>query len=266
MRTRLMILALAAVAALSFPHASFGQAPAAAVPATTSPKPAPGPAPVRDLSGIWSAAGISPIGFSNKHPKFTALGETRFRANKPGRGITETDIAYTNDPLDSCDPEGFPRNEIFEFRAVQIVPTPGRMLMMYQYQRVWRNIFTDGRDFPKDLDYSLYGYSIGKWVDDYTFVIETKGLDDHTWIDNSGLPHSLDLRVEERFHRVSHDTIEFSLTIDDPKIYTERWTPVDKLKLTLDPTLEIPEMFCVPTEMEQYKKLIANPTASGNPK
>lgn len=219
------------------------------------------PPPRRNMSGIWVPQGVSPIGFSDKHPAFTPLGEKMFRANKPGRGITEVPVADTNDPLDSCDPEGFPRNEIFEFRAVQIAQAPDRMLFAYQYQRVWRAVFTDGREFPRDLDASWYGYSVGKWIDDFTFVVQTVGLDERTWIDNSGLPHSADLRVEERFHRADYDNMDFTLTIDDPKIYTQRWTILDKLKMHLDNKLEIPEMICVPTEMEQYKKLMAAPAA-----
>jgi len=219
------------------------------------------PAPHKDMSGIWVPQGVSPIGFSDKHPAFTPLGEKMFRANKPGRGITEVPVADTNDPLDSCDPEGFPRNEIFEFRAIQVTQAPDRMLFAYQYQKVWRAIFTDGRELPKDPDASWYGYSVGKWVDDFTLVVQTVGLDDRTWIDNSGLPHSEDLHVEERFHRVDYNTIEFTLMIDDPKIYTQKWTILDKLKMHLDNKLEIPEMICVPTEMEQYKKRMAAPAA-----
>jgi hypothetical protein len=253
----LLIAAVAVVSAVrpvSLPTPS-PQSP----PASAGKKSAP--APQRDLSGIWVPASISPIGFSDKHPPFTPLGAQRFAANKPGRGITETPVALTNDPLDSCDPEGFPRNEIFEFRAVQIAQAPGRMLFAYQYQRVWRAIFTDGRPLPKDPDPSWYGYSVGKWTDDHTFVVQTVGLDDRTWIDNSGLPHSANLRVEERFHRSDHDDAEFTLILDDPGIYTRTWTIVDRLPLKLDPNLEIPEMFCVPTEMEQYKKLVADPAA-----
>ena len=254
MRNRFVSCAvlLGIVAAFSFSAAAQQAAPS---------KQASGPAPARDLSGIWVPPGISPIGFSDKHPKFTALGEKRFRLNKPGRGITEVPVALTNDPLDSCDPAGFPRNEIFEFRVLEVATAPDRMLFLYQYQRSWRTVFTDGRDFPKDLDWGFYGYSIGKWVDDYTFVVQTKGLDDRTWIDNSGLPHSTDMQVEERFHRVDHDTLEFTLTVTDPTIYTQSWTILDKMKLRLDNSLVIPEMICVPTEMEQYKKLIANPAA-----
>jgi hypothetical protein len=108
----------------------------------------------------------------------------------------------------------------------------------------------------------LYGYSVGKWVDDTTFVAETVGLEEKTWLDNSGDPHSSDLRVEERFHRVDRDTLDLTVTIDDPKVYTKPWVAGDKVALKLQPPArEINEMFCVPTEMEAYKKLMANPAA-----
>ena len=222
------------------------------------------PVPRRDLSGIWDAqgAGVHPLGFSHLRPAFTPLGEKMFRANKPGRGITEVPVGLTNDPLDSCDPGGFPRANLFELRAVQIVQTSNQVLILYEYQRVWRVIWTDGRDLPKDPDPNLYGYSVGKWVDDATLVVQTVGLDDRTWLDNSGDPHSSDLRVEERFHRVDHDTLQLTVTIDDPAVYTKPWTAGDPVALKLQPpNREIKEMFCVPTEMEEYKRLMANPAA-----
>ena len=220
--------------------------------------------PRRDLSGIWDAggAGVHPLGFSHLRPALTLLGEKMFRANKPGRGITEVPVGLTNDPLDSCDPAGFPRSNLFELRAVQIVQTSNQVLLLYEYQRVWRVIWTDGRELPKDPDPTFYGYSVGKWVDDTTFVVQTVGMEEKTWLDNSGDPHSTELRVEERFHRVDRDTLDLTVTIDDPKVYTKPWQAGDKVSLKLQPLdREIKEMFCVPTEMEAYKKLMANPAA-----
>jgi hypothetical protein len=165
-----------------------------------------------------------------------------------------------NDPLDSCDPAGFPRNLLFELRPFQVVQTPNQVLMLYQYQRVWRVIWTDGRELPKDPDPRWYGYSVGKWADDYTFVVETVGLDERTWLDNAGDPHSSELRVEERYVRVDHDTVELTVKIDDPKAYADSWLARDKLHLTLQPAkTDILEMICAPTEAEAYKKAIADP-------
>jgi hypothetical protein len=251
------------VAALAF---SFG--PGAQTAPPQPPEPAKGqkaaPAPRRDLSGIWDVAntmeGISPQGVKS-HAPFTAWGaDIANNVYKPGDGPRRVLIGRVNDPLDSCDPAGFPRNLLFELRPFQVVQTPDQVLMLYQYQRVWRVIWTDGRELPKDLDPRWYGYSVGRWIDDYTFVVETAGLDERTWLDNAGDPHSSDLRVEERYVRVDHDTMELTVKIDDPKAYTDPWLARDKLHLTLQPAkTDILEMICAPTEAEAYKKAIADP-------
>ncbi len=105
-----------------------------------------------------------------------------------------------------------------------------------------------------------YGYSIGKWVDDATLVVDTVGTDERTWIDNSGRPHSDELRVEERFHRVNHDLLELTVTITDPKIYTKPWLALDKFPMKLQPAdFDIREMICSPSELADYLKTVGNP-------
>ena len=262
MPSRLMASIITLVAVLTFSSVAFPQA--ARPQQSRVPTAQTVTVPRHDLSGIWDAmgAGVHPLGFSHLRPAFTPLGEKMFRANKPGRGITEVPVGLTNDPLDSCDPAGFPRSNLFELRAAQILQTSNQVLILYEYQRVWRVIWTDGRELPKDPDPTLYGYSVGKWVDDTTFVAQTVGLDERTWLDNSGDPHSGDLRVEERFQRVDHDTLNLTVTIDDPKVYTKPWAAGGAVALKLQPpNREIKEFFCVPTEMEEYKRLMANPAA-----
>jgi hypothetical protein len=224
----------------------------------------PAPIPRRDLSGIWGPEnileGIAPTGVKS-HAPFTQAGEEiANNVYKPGDGPRRVPIGQVNDPLDSCDPAGFPRNLLFELRPFQAVQTSKQVLMTYQYQRVWRVIWTDGRELPKDPDPRWYGYSVGKWEDDYTFVVQTVATDERTWLDNAGDPHSADMRVEERYHRVDRDTMELTVKIDDPKIYTQPWLARDKLRLKLLPAdTDILEMICAPSEAEQYKKTMANP-------
>jgi len=222
------------------------------------------PAPRRDLSGIWDVEdtmeGISPRGVKS-HAPFTVFGANiANNVYKPGDGPRKVSIGLVNDPLDTCDPAGFPRNLLFELRPFEVVQTSNKVLMLYQYQQVWRVIWKDGRELPKDPDPRWYGYSVGKWEDDYTFVVETVAMDERTWLDNAGDPHSDEMRVEERYHRVNHDTLELTVKIDDPKIYTEPWLARDKLRLKLLPdNTEIMEMICAPSEAEEYKKTMANP-------
>jgi hypothetical protein len=252
-----------ALAALAL---SFGARAQTAPPQYQAPaKPrSAAPAPRRDLAGIWDVEnimeGISPTGVRS-HAPFTPFGANiANNIYKPGDGPRRVSIGVANDPLDGCDPAGFPRDLLFELRPFQVVQTPGKVLIVYQYQQVWRAIWTDGRELPKDPDPRWYGYSVGKWVDDYTFVVETFGTDDRTWLDNAGDPHSGEMRVEERYHRVNRDTLELTVKIDDPKIYTEPWLARDKLRLKLLPdNTEIMEMICAPSEAEEYKKAMANP-------
>jgi len=46
--------------------------------------------------------------------------------------------------------------------------------MLYQFGKIWRVVWTDGRDLPK-IRIKVFGYSVGKWEDDYTFVVQTSG-------------------------------------------------------------------------------------------
>ena len=80
-----------------------------------------------------------------------------------------------------------------------------------------------------------------------------------TWIDNVGRPHSDALRVEERFHRVDHDNMELTMTIDDPKMYTKPWLALDKYPLRLQSAdFDMPEYLCAPSEMGDYNSQIGN--------
>jgi hypothetical protein len=230
------------------------------------------PAPVRDLTGIWEPTpgyrdGVFATGPkeypSDSKPEhelpFTPLGLKTWKEHKPGFGTTAVPIAENNDPFDICDPIGFPRLELFNLRAIQIFQTKGQVAIIYQNDQVWRNIWMDGRELPKEiLEPRWYGYSIGKWTDDYTFVAETVGLDERTWIDNVGRPHSDELKVTETWHRVNHDIMEFTMTIDDPKMYTKPWNPLNKFRMRLQPEwFDIREMICSASEAQEYNKTVA---------
>ena len=166
--------------------------------------------PSRDLTGTWDAggAGIAPRG--SPTAPLTPWGDKKITTYKPGDGPRAPSvIGEINDPLSTmCDPAGFPRNLLFELRPFQVVHTPNQVLMLYMFEKRFRTIWTDGRALPKDPDPRWYGYSVGRWEDDSTFVVDTIGLDEKTWLDNAGNPHSNDLRVEERYHRVNMGQLE----------------------------------------------------------
>jgi hypothetical protein len=225
-----------------------------------------GQAPRRDLAGIWDA-GFDGIGILEQEAQreaarasFTPLGEQMAQRNKPGNGPRLVPVAQINDPLSILgDPSGFPRLVTFEFRPVQIVQTPNQMLMLYMFEKRYRVIWTDGRSLPKDPDPRWYGYSVGRWEDDYTFVVETIGLDDRTWIDNDGDPHSTALRVIERYHRVNRNALELTVTIDDPKVYTKPWLVRNRMPMRLlPPGTDLMEMIPSASEAQAYQQVISS--------
>jgi len=92
-------------------------------------------------------------------------------------------------------------------------------------------------------------------------------MDERTWIDKAGRPHSADLRMEERFHRVDQDTLELSVKIDDPKMYTKPWMALDRLQFILRPAdFDVREMMCSPSELAEYNKEIGDTELPSNGK
>lgn len=232
------------------------------------------PPPKRDLSGIWDAGslegGIQPNG-AYEYPDdpehlghdvpYTPLGKEARLKNKAGSGVSgQFPAAEVNDPVDYCDPQGMPRNDLFEFRIVEILQNKNQLVILNQYNDTWRLIWTDGRNLPDDPAPRWNGYATGRWVDDYTFVANYVGMDPRTWLDNVGRPHSDALKVEERWHRVNSDTLELTVTIDDPKFYTQPWKALDRYVLhRLPDGYDMSEFICSATETAEYNKLVGKP-------
>jgi len=83
--------------------------------------------------------------------------------------------------------------------------------------------------------------------------------EERVWLDSTGRPLSDQLRVEERFHRVNHDRLELTVTIDDPKMYTKPWIAMDKFAFKLlPPDTRVLEMPCSSVDQDKYNKEIEN--------
>jgi hypothetical protein len=218
------------------------------------------PAPRRDLSGIWDAGnpGIQPTGHTTS--PLTPLGQEMTNANKPGNGPRIVDVSEDNDPLSTMgDPTGFPRIILYELRPFQIVQTSNQVLILYMFEKRWRVIWTDGRALPTDPDPRWYGYSVGRWEDDYTLVVNSVGTDERTWLDNAGNPHSNSLRVKERYRRINQGTMELTVTIDDPLVYTKPWMGLNRLPIRRMPSdSDLMEMIPSASEAAAYKRVIAS--------
>jgi hypothetical protein len=178
------------------------------------------------------------ITFSPQEPPLMPWAEAKFKTAKPGYGPRA--VPDSQDPLLNCLPPGVPRILLIPF-PMQIVQTPSEIIMLFEYDHYSRHIYLDRRVHPKNPDASWMGDSVGHW-DGNTLVVDTTDLNDKTWLDQVGHPHSDALHVVERIRRVDRDTLQDDVTIDDPKAYTRKWT--GQQVFTLKPTWHLIEYIC----------------------
>jgi len=201
--------------------------------------------------------GQGPIGvLSSKPPEMTAWAQARYDAAKPGLGPRAQPLG--NDPMMACDPVGFPRIAHGGAYPMEFVQTKDRLIEFFDYFYVHRTIWLDGRKLPDDPEPTWYGYSVGHWEGN-TLIVETMGFNDRSWLDTDGHPHSEQMRVEERFQRVDHDTIQTTMTVTDPVAYKTPWVTGVTWKLT--PSQKMREDLCAPSDEAQYKEEMREPAA-----
>lgn len=135
-----------------------------------------------------------------------------------------------DDPTSLCTYPGVPRIMQSPY-PMQILQTPEYVIFIYEYMRLWRVIPTDGRPHPDRVEPSFMGDSTGRWDGD-TFVVETIGLNDKTWLDTAGHQHTDQLKVIERFTRTK-ESIVMNYDVIDPGYYSKPWNlerPLTPLK------------------------------------
>jgi hypothetical protein len=218
-----------------------------------------------DLSGLWAPKFGGDVGLESWDPSdsqgrkpeqlpMTPWGVAKLKGARPPFGANET-FENTTDPVQKyCNTPGITRLYLNPWQFT-ILQTSNVVYILYEFTRVWRSIAMD-RDHPKDLDSTWLGDSIGRYEGE-TLVIDTVGLNDETWLDRVGHPHSDALHFIERFRRVDHDTLELDVTFDDPKAYTRTWSSKKSFQLSSSP---MAEMLCSMSETEAFRKKVIEPT------
>ena len=220
MRTCLLVLSFA----LAVPGPASAQ--------TQTPPPAN-----RDLSGIWGVTQAAKIPWApNTNRAFSAevplqqWAREHCRRVGCARGVRFTNEAGGNayligeDPaLKYCAPYGFPRIMI-NGGPMEIFHTSNRVFLRFYRNNETREIWTDGRPHPDNLDLMWLGDSIGRWDGD-TLVVDTRGVfggekGKYKWLDEAGYPHSNQLLATERIRRTNRNTLQIEFTFEDPGAYT----------------------------------------------
>ena len=219
---------------------------AQAIPRTPDGKP--------DLSGTWLPGQLTGEVVADEHGRpgtmeLTKWGQEKYNwnrgpeiANSPGvyRG-QHVRIEY--DPVYHCYPPGLvrlgpPLNLIQGRGPIEILQTPGKMIIIYTFRYSVRHIYTDGREHPKNVEATWNGHSIGKWDGD-TLVVDTIGLRDESWLDQGGHEHSTQLHIVERFRRVDAGTLEIERTLTDSVALAKPFTTRIVLKFSPDRDLNV---------------------------
>jgi hypothetical protein len=157
-----------------------------------------------------------------------------------------------DDPAARCIP-GMPKLNVLPY-PYRIYQMPTVTVILYEGFTTFRQLFTDGRALPKDPQPSWYGYSSGHWEGD-TLVVDTTGINETTWMDNAGRPHSDALHLIERITRPDFGHLQIALTFDDPKAYTKPWTVIEKATFLAD--TELLEYVCTENNKD-YEHLVGN--------
>ena len=167
-----------------------------------------------DLSGFWINQYTPDLSAAlGKQPPFTDYGAEQWRT-----------VDTAKDPTGLCLPPGPSRGFTAPFPFL-LVQHAEMIAILFEYQTIWRVIHLDGRPHPSDVaEYPYFmGHSIGRWEGD-TLVVDTIGIDERSWLDTAGHQHSAKLRLTERFTKTGADTIQWTVTFDDPEYFTRPWS------------------------------------------
>jgi hypothetical protein len=191
----------------------------------------------------------------------TDTGIPRYNPSKPaGRGqeapltpeyeaVLEASLAdqaaggQGGDPTYTCIAPGLPRI-MNNYEGAEFVITPSTTYILMEHIYDSRRIFTDGRDWPDDIDPTFAGYSIGRWIDTggtgrYDVLeVETRGFKGPRSYDNTGLPLHEDNQsiIKERIFQDKADRnfLYDEITTIDHAL-TRPWTATKKYRHVAKP-------------------------------
>jgi hypothetical protein len=210
-----------------------------------------------DFSGIWTSDEVDPRRPKeppNPHDANPSRRMINLGVDLPGglpyqpwlaARVKETRANNSkNDPHVRCMPLSFLRAYGMP-HLIKVVQTPDLLLMLNEWNAMYRQVFTDGRALPRDPNPSWMGYSTARWSGD-TLIVESAGFRDDIWIDWGGAVLTEGANVREEIRRPDLGHLEIQVTVDDPKAYTKPWTVLVKERLIVD--AELIDEICLENE------------------
>jgi len=135
-----------------------------------------------------------------------------------------------NPPHASCWPVGVPGFLLRPMtEPMYFVQTPKEVVMILSSKQEIRHIYLTATH-SISIKPSWYGESIGHYEGD-TLVVDTIGIDERTWVDGFGTPHTKQLHVIERFHlSEGGKVLEADVHVEDPGAFTMPWNGIQRFR------------------------------------
>jgi len=176
-----------------------------------------------DLTGTWQSGGVSINGEAGAPPlhPLPPIDQHEITraplAYKPAFDAKRKSIdAAVDDPTLYCLLPGVPRIATMPM-PLEIVQTPKQVTILYEAFRAWRRIpISADLKHPTDLVPTWMGDSVGRWEGD-TFVVDTVGFNDKTWIAGGGSVHSEKMHVVERYTLNDDNSLTMQVNVEDPE-------------------------------------------------
>ena len=186
----------------------------------------------------WSGQWRKPVGVGNQwdlsrppgrgqRPPLTAEYQALYEARQADRAAGGLGGNFTA----QCVPHGVPQM-MTGIYPMEIVVTPKTTYVLSDYNEP-RRIFTDGRAWPREIEGTFNGYSIGKWIEEngdgrYNVLeVETRGFKGPRNFDQQGIPLHEDQQsiVKERLYldKADKDLMHLDITTIDHAL-TEPWS------------------------------------------
>jgi hypothetical protein len=244
-----------------------------------------------DLSGVWAVQGSNYVKGTGERDANTAgtnrpigdvaldTGDLYARRNlflnlgwavkggipyKPGvqehaHALSDPSSGKVEQPHSLCLPDGFMVEHTWDAQLRKIVQTPKLLVLLVEYNSMYRQIFLDGRPLPVDPNPAWSGYSTGHWEGD-TLVVQSSGFKDGQWLDTAADPLTDAAKVTERFRRPDFGHLQIDITIDDSKAYTRPWNVTVNQVYAAD--TDLLEFICLENEKD-VKHIEAGAKKSG---
>ena len=207
---------------------------------------------IPDLSGIWEAPLDLPPGgrlqsdicgeascgrvlgkppvreITVEEPQMLPWAEEKYKSAREGiQDPNANGREEANPYFSACTPLAPPALMLANFNFFEVRQFPDVVFLLFggiagEADHTVRRIYLDGRGHPPDFRPTWMGHSTGRYEGD-TLIIDTVGINDKTWVDLQGHPHSDSLHLVERLRRVDQNNLEYEVSIDDPKAYKNTW-------------------------------------------